>query len=152
MPISRPVPNERGRRWFTLLGSVVSHRQIDKRGLATKFPSVKKFQEGLHLMVEVEINGESYAEAGQKLKTPTINGLGGNILKHSSFEILQIELSKYPVGQIVGVSFGISNVVDQFFTGTTPVGYELHHVESEEEFVKLPDPILPIQRSLFLQV
>jgi hypothetical protein len=157
MQIRRPVPNERGRRWFTLLGSVVSHRWVDKRDfitkfLAKKFPSIKMFQDGLHLMAEVEIDDGSYTEAGQKLKVPTIDGWGGNILRHSAFEILPSELPRYQIGQLVGVSFGMSNAVDQFFTGTTPVRYELHHVGSEEEFAKLPDPVLPVQRTLFLQV
>lgn len=155
MPV-RIFPNERNRSWFTLLGNVTGHRWLDKRNfvtkyLAKKFPSVKMFQEGLYLMVEIEIEEGSYAEAGERLKVQVLYGTV-NIRKHSSFEILPSELPQYQIGQFVGVSFGTSSLRDQELTGTIPVRYELHHVGSKNELTKFPDPVLPAQGLLFFQV
>ena len=146
------LPNGGTRTWLTLLGTVAGYKTIDERNfimkfLATKFPSVQMFQEGIHLMVEVEIDRESCEKAEQKVKL-----LDGRINGRSAFKISSRDLAQYPVEKILGVTFGFCGTFQQELFGYFPVVYELHQVGSEEEFLKLPDPILPAQRTLFLQI
>lgn len=77
-------------------------------------------------MIAVFINEEEYSSALKTLKVTYINAHSNHIPAKVRLEVLRNELdTMYPLGSKVNVSFGISNPVDQFFTGTIPVRYKL---------------------------
>ena len=148
---SRLSPNEAERRWLSLPGAVVAHTLIDDRGILARWVNAR---DGVHHMVRVRLDEELYGELREKLRVP--RGAQDDYRQlpiEMQIEVLEEDLSsRYPVGALVGVSFGIAGLVSQFFTGAIPLRMELAPIVSNDDLKQLPGAVLSEQGSLFPRV
>lgn len=155
----RIAPNERGRLHVTLPGAVIAHEVKDLRWNVTKWldrhlPNVISqslgFRDALHYMVQVHLDDEPYALANGKLDVEYLNGSSVRIDNNKLYEVQKVQLTgEYAVGKRVSVTYGMSPMVDQYFTGTIPIRWELKPLESKQKFLELPGALLPRQHDLF---
>lgn len=155
----RITPNEKGRQRITLPGTVTSHEIVDQRWQLTKWleirlsPRLVNFfglRDNLHYMAKVHIDDDCYAEARDKLQVSDVNGGTYQIHNDICMEIpKEVRDGVYAVGKRVAITYGISSVVDQFFTGTTPLRWDMKPINSRQQFEQMPGAVMPTQASFF---
>jgi len=61
-----------------------------------------------------------------------------------TYEVPETSMCEYPIGSFVGVSFGISNEIDQWF-GCLPVRCDVKRINVLEELNTMNGAVLPRQ-------
>jgi hypothetical protein len=152
MPIRRPMPPEHNRRWVTLPGRVADHRILDRRSSFTRwlgrtFPATQSFIGGFHHMLEIELDPDARVMAGEMLRVRMLDNGTQTIPPSITYEVMETKLCEYPVGTLVGVSFGISNEIDQWF-GCQPVRCDVKLINELGDLNTMPGAVLPRQGAL----
>lgn len=119
MGIAGLAPNEAGRHWITVPGTVTGHEMKRSSRL---FGLVKE----THYFVQVHLDDEAYEAAKSRLKVQYIDHTCMQIENDGKYEVKEQDLrGLYPVGQPVSLCYGTSSSVDQWFTGTEPLLWKL---------------------------
>lgn len=146
----RIYPNESARKWFSLLGTVIGYETLDTRGqitkyLARKFPHITVFGPKNNHFILVKLDETMYNQADSigLTRYPRFNNNNeGYIRNECKFFVTEKEQDNdYPIGALVGVSFGTINSADQFYTGAKALCFNLKVLAKKEDLETLENPI-----------
>ncbi len=141
----RLIPNEAGRTRFSLRGKVIQQLTISKGlcifgwwlwGGVTHAVGVQLYPDQLKEVRE---------RFGEWVSTPN-DSFWMRFPEKVAYRMPEEKCNTFAIGEEVVVTFGLSGVIDQFFTGTTPL--EVLGMVKTTEVEVIENEILPVQLHL----
>lgn len=136
----RLAPNERGRTIFSLRGRVTKHITLTRGVWIWK---ETKYAIGIDLYPD-QLE-EVQRRFGRWIRTPC-DSFHMEFPKKVAWCLSQEERDSFAEEIEVAVTFGLSGVIDQYFTGTTPL--EVLRVVKTDGSAVIENEILPVQLHL----